>query len=221
MANRWIEFVKNYAKVNNISYTCAMCEIKTKNLYKPLKKEANKEEKPLKGVLELPRAADPKIFTIKTKKSNPKKKEEEKPEIIEEKDDLIKIDKVRQQLSDEKKKILNDSEEILKRPKRKSKYASLLNLPPEITNKNAAELANLNFTKKRLETNEITFKHCLKTLKDSEKELEELLKERNTENFKAMKRTNPRFKRVLNAIDFNEKEIYRCKNALMGIFNNY
>jgi TRAP-type mannitol/chloroaromatic compound transport system substrate-binding protein len=96
-----------------------------------------------------------------------------------------------------------------------------LNLQPEITNKNAQELANLNFTKKRLETNEITFKHCLKTLKDSEKELEELLKERNTENFKAMKRTNPRFKRVLNAIDFNEKEIYKCKNALMGIFNNY
>jgi hypothetical protein len=61
MANRWIEFVKNYAKENNISYTCAMCEIKTKNLYKPLKKEANKEE-------------EPKIFTIKTKKTNQKKK---------------------------------------------------------------------------------------------------------------------------------------------------
>ena len=67
MANRWIEFVKNYAKENNISYTCAMCEIKTKNLYKPLKKEANKEE-------------EPKIFTIKTKKTNQKNKEEEKPE---------------------------------------------------------------------------------------------------------------------------------------------
>jgi hypothetical protein len=66
MANRWVEFVKNYAKEQNISYTCAMCEIKTKNLYKPLKKEANKEE-------------EPKIFTIKTKKNNPKKKEEEKP----------------------------------------------------------------------------------------------------------------------------------------------
>ena len=207
MANRWIEFVKNYAKENNISYTCAMCEIKNKGLYKPLKKEAIKEE--------------PKIFTIKTKKSNPKKKEEEKPEIIEEKENLIKIDKVRQQLSDEKKKNLNDSEEILNRPKRKSKYASLLNLPPEITNKNATELANLNFTKKRLETNEITFKHCLKNLKDREKELEELLKERNTENFKAMKRTNPRFKRVLNSIDSNEREIYMCKNALMGIFNDY
>ena len=61
MTNRWVEFVKNYAKENNISYTCAMCEIKTKNLYKPLKKEANKEE-------------EPKIFTIKTKKTNQKKK---------------------------------------------------------------------------------------------------------------------------------------------------
>ena len=65
MVNRWVEFVKNYAKEQNISYTCAMCEIKTKGLYKPLKKEAIKEE--------------PKIFTIKTKKTNPKKEEEEKP----------------------------------------------------------------------------------------------------------------------------------------------
>jgi hypothetical protein len=54
MTNRWVEFVKNYAKENKISYTCAMCEIKNKGLYKPLKKEAIKEE--------------PKIFTIKTKK---------------------------------------------------------------------------------------------------------------------------------------------------------
>ena len=46
MANRWIEFVKAYAKDKNIFYTCAMCEIKTKNLYKPLKKEAIKEEEP-------------------------------------------------------------------------------------------------------------------------------------------------------------------------------
>ena len=42
MANRWIEFVKNYAKEQNISYTCVMCEIKTKNLYKPLKKKEPK-----------------------------------------------------------------------------------------------------------------------------------------------------------------------------------
>ena len=61
MANRWIEFVKNYAKEQNISYTCAMCEIKTKNLYKPLKKEAIKEE--------------PKIFSkiVKVKKQKQKK----------------------------------------------------------------------------------------------------------------------------------------------------
>jgi hypothetical protein len=39
MANRWIDFVKAYAKDKNISYTFAMCEIKTKNVYKPLKKE--------------------------------------------------------------------------------------------------------------------------------------------------------------------------------------
>ena len=44
MANRWVEFVKAYAKENNISYTCAMCEIKNKGLYTPLKKDAIKEE---------------------------------------------------------------------------------------------------------------------------------------------------------------------------------
>ena len=53
-------FCKGLCERQNISYTCAMCEIKTKNLYKPLKKEENKEEE--------------KIFTIKTKKTNPKKK---------------------------------------------------------------------------------------------------------------------------------------------------
>ena len=37
MVNRWVEFVKNYSKENNISYTCAMCDIKTKGLYTPLK----------------------------------------------------------------------------------------------------------------------------------------------------------------------------------------
>jgi hypothetical protein len=45
-----------------------------------------------------------------------------------------------------RKKNLNDSEEILNRPKRKSKYG--LNVQPEITNKNAQELANLNYKKK-------------------------------------------------------------------------
>jgi hypothetical protein len=54
MANRWVEFVKNYSKENNISYTCAMCEIKNKGLYKPLKKG---EPKPVE-----------KTITIKTKK---------------------------------------------------------------------------------------------------------------------------------------------------------
>ena len=72
-ANRWIEFVKAYAKEQNISYTCAMCEIKTKNLYKPLKKEANKEE-------------EPKIFSkiVKVKKQKPNKIE--KPNKMEEKE---------------------------------------------------------------------------------------------------------------------------------------
>ena len=44
MGNRWVEFVKNYSKDNNMSYTCAMCDIKTKGLYTPSKKQ----NKPLK-----------------------------------------------------------------------------------------------------------------------------------------------------------------------------
>jgi hypothetical protein len=44
MANRWVEFVKAYAKENNISYSCAMCEIKNEVLFTPLKKDEIKEE---------------------------------------------------------------------------------------------------------------------------------------------------------------------------------
>jgi hypothetical protein len=57
----------------------------------------------------------PKTMTIK--KQKPKKIE--KPKKMEEKENLIKIDKVRQKLSDEKKKNLNDIEEILNRLKRR------------------------------------------------------------------------------------------------------
>ena len=116
-----------------------------------------------------------------------------------------------------KKQILNDIEKILKRPKRRK--AALLE--PKITYKNAEEIGALNYAKKRLETNEITFQHCLKNIEEHKKELEELLKERNTVSFNEMKRTNPRFRYVMNAIVFREKEIYKCQNALMGIFNNY
>ena len=33
MVNKWVEFVKDYAKENNLSYYCSMCEIKQKGLY--------------------------------------------------------------------------------------------------------------------------------------------------------------------------------------------
>jgi hypothetical protein len=71
MANRWVEFVKKYANENNMSYTCAMCEIKTKGLYKPLEKQEKKGD----------------IKTIKIKKQKAKKEieyeeEEENPDII-------------------------------------------------------------------------------------------------------------------------------------------
>ena len=44
MPNRWIEFVRNYSEKNNISWNCAICEIKEKGLYKPLNKQQQKEE---------------------------------------------------------------------------------------------------------------------------------------------------------------------------------
>ena len=39
MGNRYVEFVKKYAKDNDISYHCAMCEIQTNKLYSPLSKD--------------------------------------------------------------------------------------------------------------------------------------------------------------------------------------
>ena len=39
-----IEFVKDYSEKNNISWNCAICQIKENNLYKPLNKKKQKEE---------------------------------------------------------------------------------------------------------------------------------------------------------------------------------
>ena len=44
MPNRYIEFVKDYSKTKNISWNCAVCQIKENNLYKPLNKKQQKEE---------------------------------------------------------------------------------------------------------------------------------------------------------------------------------
>ena len=57
MPNRWVDYVKKYASENNMAYICSMCEIKTKGLYKPLKKE---KPKPVE-----------KTITIKRKKEKP------------------------------------------------------------------------------------------------------------------------------------------------------
>jgi len=82
MANRWILFLRQYAKDNNISYSCAITEAAP--AYRKMKEEMKnkEEEKPLKGVLELPRAADPKIFSkmVKVKKQKQKKQKEEEEE---------------------------------------------------------------------------------------------------------------------------------------------
>lgn len=73
MANRWVEFVKKYANENNISYTCAMCEIKTKGLYKPLEKKEKKVD----------------TKTIKIKKQKAKKEIEYEDEDEEEEEKVI------------------------------------------------------------------------------------------------------------------------------------
>jgi len=39
MGNRYVEFVKKYAKDNDITYHCAMCEIQSNGLYVPLSKD--------------------------------------------------------------------------------------------------------------------------------------------------------------------------------------
>ena len=46
-------------------------------------------------------------------------------------------------------KKLNDIEEILNRPKRRVKYASLLNLQPEITDNNRTERLHLKIRRKK------------------------------------------------------------------------
>jgi len=51
MPNRWIEFVRKYATENNISWNCAICQIKENNLYKPLNKKKQKEEEKKKDEL--------------------------------------------------------------------------------------------------------------------------------------------------------------------------
>ena len=44
MPNRYVKFVRNYTTENNISWNCAICQIKENNLYKPLNKKQQKEE---------------------------------------------------------------------------------------------------------------------------------------------------------------------------------
>ena len=93
-----------------------------------------------------------------------------------------------------------------------------MNLQPEITDKNRIELFYFKKKRTNFKDNENTFKYCLENIDKLEKELEELLKERNSASFNEMKRTNPRFRQVLNKIDLNERQIYHCKNALRGLF---
>ena len=80
MVNQWIMFLRQYSKDNNISYSCAITEAAPS--YRKMKEEMKnkEEEKPLKGVLELPRAADPKIFSkmVKVKKQKQKNKKKKK-----------------------------------------------------------------------------------------------------------------------------------------------
>ena len=85
MANRWVEFVKEYANENNISYTCAMCEIKTKGLYKPLEKQETKRD----------------IKTIKIKQRKQKQKAKKEDEYEEEEEEEKVIEKTKEEKENE------------------------------------------------------------------------------------------------------------------------
>ena len=76
MVNQWIMFLRQYSKDNNVSYSRAITEAAPSYRKKKEEMKNKEKEKPLKGVLELPRAADPKIFSkmVKVKKQKPKKK---------------------------------------------------------------------------------------------------------------------------------------------------
>ena len=143
MTNRWVEFVKIYAKEKNISYNCAMCEIKTKNLYKPLKKE----EKPLKGVLELPRTADPKIFSKMIKVKKPKKIEKKQKQKEEEEEKEIENPDI---ISNELQKLLFVSgTEKIKNALNKLKFKGRLQTNPIM--RNLQILQNFNTIEKMIE----------------------------------------------------------------------
>jgi hypothetical protein len=53
MANKWIEFVRSYMNENNISYHCALCEIKKNNLYTPV--ATKKQSSPKKSTPPAPK----------------------------------------------------------------------------------------------------------------------------------------------------------------------
>ena len=65
MSNPWIEFVKGYAKDNNLSYLCAMCEISKD----PNKKGYKKKVKPTKDQLREEFLNNTKVFVNSFRKA--------------------------------------------------------------------------------------------------------------------------------------------------------
>ena len=51
MPNRYVEFVKEYAIKNKLGWTCAVCEIKEKELYKHVKTLSVKAKEPEKIII--------------------------------------------------------------------------------------------------------------------------------------------------------------------------
>ena len=51
MPNRYVEFVKEYAIKNKLGWNCAVCEIKEKGLYKPVKTLSVKAKEPEKIII--------------------------------------------------------------------------------------------------------------------------------------------------------------------------
>jgi hypothetical protein len=192
MANRWIEFVKKYANENNISYTCAMCEIKTKGLYKPLNKQETKED----------------IKTIKIKQQKAKKEieyEDEEEAEYEDKEKEEIEDLIFKKLEKKKEEIIKEMEEIERKPKRKG----------ELSKANREAIFGLEIQLERNQQEMNFFIVCIKNLKkyrEKLKEIEEMIEERKRKG--TLMNLNQ-----LNSRDMYKSLIYRCEKALTnGVF---
>ena len=111
MPNRYVEFVKEYAIKNKLGWNCAVCEIKEKGLYKPIKTLS-------KSVV---KAKEPENIIIKKKKNKVKEPENI---IIKKKKNKVKVLNQNAMLNTEADKILQEIKHMIETRKYKMKPAT-------------------------------------------------------------------------------------------------